>query len=418
MRGRTNVGGGGLAINANPVNKTIKSGTIIAGDFVEYYTDEQIVEQSDYVLFIFNKGDYTIALKSGKLALFKNNEQVDLYTDYNFSRVVQVCSYGNYILFLPDTSSSNGVIGVLSINTQTDSFSVVNIESIQFEKSSLNNFSIAAGNGKILVAAFYSSQNYYNFVTADIDSNGQISNVVSSYPTGNTKQSGSILEYYNNKFYQIYGPSSTTTSLVPLTIGSDGKVTYDNFGTSLLSYQKIQRKIYQDGKIVVYACNPTSASSQDYKIAVVDLVGVTASFLSVNGNCISEIINGKLICAKFDTSSSRPSAVYLYSYNYNTKEVELLNTLQVDLISFGMSYGGICNLGNLINNSIILCKRRNSDRNVYEYKKLNLVGNSIEDIPDVDYVIPYTDGGHPIGVAKDPGTTGSVIGVYIPVPVE
>ena len=38
MTGRTNVGGGGIALNADVEPKIVKSGSITAGDFVEYYT--------------------------------------------------------------------------------------------------------------------------------------------------------------------------------------------------------------------------------------------------------------------------------------------------------------------------------------------------------------------------------------------
>ena len=53
MTGRTNYGGGGIALNANVVNKEIKSGNIIAGDFVEYYSEPTYIEQTQNVNFVF-----------------------------------------------------------------------------------------------------------------------------------------------------------------------------------------------------------------------------------------------------------------------------------------------------------------------------------------------------------------------------
>ena len=53
----------------------------------------------------------------------------------------------------------------------------------------------------------------------------------------------------------------------------------------------------------------------------------------------------------------------------------------------------------------------------YNLRIFEINGDFLQEIPDTDYVIPYSGSGRSIGIAKDNGTTNDVIGVYIPLAI-
>ena len=138
MRGKTNATNG-VHLNATAVNKTVKSGQIVAGDFVEYYTTPTVIEQSKQLDFKFTVNNYAIAASTdGILYAFKNGEAAFSYSDHN---CVFVQKYNDWILFHDNTL---GVLGVLSItnNGQNVTFDIECLLSVSTKKPPLSQWLI------------------------------------------------------------------------------------------------------------------------------------------------------------------------------------------------------------------------------------------------------------------------------------
>ena len=98
MKGRTNVLGGGVILNASIAEKEIKSGNIVAGDFVEYYSEQAEIPFVSNVIYTGIIGSYIIARSpSNAIALIKNERIISTYSTYSISNSLIA---GNYIAFI------------------------------------------------------------------------------------------------------------------------------------------------------------------------------------------------------------------------------------------------------------------------------------------------------------------------------
>lgn len=404
MTGRTNVGGGGIALNANIEQKEIKSGNITAGDFVQYYTKETIVEQPSRLTFCFNIGEYTIAKKGNGIALFKNTEQVDYFSRYNVS---EICKYENFVLFY---SHASNVIGCLLINTETNTFMLVSYETTSLLYSADDYFAIVGNNNKIIVLAVDSySSGYMQFASADINNQGIISNIVISSQV-RTKQGVPYLEAYNGNFYYIYFYSGNA-AYYKLNIDSSGNVTIDNSSLkNLFSNHNNLRKMKQYENIVVYSAMG-SASNYSPEIEVVDLLEGTSLTITLLGIPVTTIENHVFV--SFENINYTEFDLHLYEYNDNSKEITLIDSYNFS-VETASSISSFKNTDAYLNNGnvMLLLDYKNS---IYYYKLLEVVYNSyIQETPEKNYVVPFSQYGHPIGVAKDSGIAGDEIDVYVP----
>lgn len=405
MTGRTNVGGGGTALNADVEPKIVKSGSITAGDFVEYFTVENLLEEGSRIYFAFNIGVYSIALKNNKISLFKNNVQVDQFTNYNITAINNLYLYNNYILFI---SSNSKTIGVLSIDTTADRFVLKSTEIISdFYSGESFACAIAASNG-VIVACRRSSDSSgyqkYTFITASINSSGEISNIVSSISRNTYDVGSDWIESYNGIFCLIHG-----TAIYSLTIDGEGKVSESYIG-SLGSYSII-RKLYQNNDIVIYSRQHEYQGNGE--IEILNLTSKTYQQLGIQGMCVTNIDNDLFVTYYYYNSQCK---LHLYRYDNTTKEVTKIDTLDiVDVVTGNVSM--TCTSCSLANSSF-LCFKGYLD-NVYRYKYYRIVGDSsIQNTVDERYVIAYQNGGNPIGVAKDSGRTNDIIDVYVPTPIS
>lgn len=404
MRGRTNVGGGGIALNANVVNKEIKSGNIIAGDFVQYYTENAIIEQSGNNLFLGNIRGYVVTVFTtytdyhnygGSIRLFKNGRQVSSYSGYTIN---DAYVYGNYIVF---SSKGSKIIGVLKIDSNGN---LILVDSLTLTAS--REYYIAAGNGKI--CAFYcdasSSTSQMNFVVCNISEEGTLSSLneqtVSGYGLG--YKSDIIFNEYNNSFYVMgYDSSSSSFPYVyvrKVEIDNDNVVTLQSRSTQFTIPDAISNgALYQNGDLLV--CGKSSAI---YAITISTGSYITLALPQYYNS--SNIVDGYFIAVS--SNSTGNSSIFLYYFDEQNKEITLINENSFDLqISSGP-------MVQFIEGTRLYVKNYSN----YNLNLLTIVNNQyIEEQSDTNYVLPFSEYGHPIGVAKDSGSTGDTIGVYVPV---
>lgn len=404
MKGRTNVGGGGIALNANVVNKEIKSGNIVAGDFVQYYTENAIIEQSGNNLFLGNIRGYVVTVFTtsinyhtygGSIRLFKNGRQISSYSGYEIN---DAYVYGNYIVF---NSGNSKIIGVLKIDTNGN---LILVDSLTLT-SSLKYY-IAAGNGKI--CAFYcgtsSSTSQMSFVVCNISEEGILSSLneqtVSGYGLG--YKSDIIFNEYNNSFYVIgaYNSSSSFTSVYArkVEIANDNTVTLQSSSTQLTIPDAISNGVlYQNGDLLV-------CGKYGYIYAITISTGSYVTLALPENYIPSNIVNGYFVAARSNNTGN--SSISLYYFNEQNKEITFINENSFDLqISSEL-------MTRFIEGTRLYVKNYSG----YNLNLLTIVNNQyIEEQSDTNYVLPFSEYGHPIGVAKDSGSTGDTIGVYVPV---
>ena len=423
MRGRTNVGGGGgISINATVERKTIKSGDIVAGDFVEYYTEPTSIPQSANLSFRFNIGDYIIAVASdNSLVAFKDGQQIASYANYNFNFIQK---YNDWIIFC---DNSLGFLGILSISD--NGFALIDAIETQDIDSSVKRIDISAGSGKICYCKVgkNSNNNYiYKIGIANMSPAGALSNFALSQirsPENPTNMYMGFVYPYNDSFYIFGGHylSSSPTWVVKrtyLSISNDNEATIDSqtdCSGIQLSFANNVKEIYRDQTAIAFIVLQDSSNVDTLcHLYILNVLAGTLNELNIpeNGMVLSYVDNDGyfLITAKRTKASNRRENYLIRLCRFNTElhEYTILDDLEE---SCAIAY--IHDLLGAICNDIIYVQRRSSssyDVDLYEiYNEIQL-----QRIPQKDYVIPYA-AGHPIGVAKEGGTTNDIIGVYIPV---
>lgn len=444
MRGRTNIGSGGISINADIETKAIASGDIIAGDFVEYYTANPYILQTEYVDFLFNLSGYAIALINNVLTAFKNGVQVDSYIDYNCT---YNCKYNDFIIFHDNTA---GVLGVLKI--VNDEF--VLVDTLQ---ASTSCHIIGAGDGKVCYCYRDTSGGSYNYkiyhCVVNISSAGILSDYVETIDTTNTDALNfKHVYYYNNYFYYYIG-----TYWTKIQIDSSNNVTIIS-RTNILSGSGVTtnvREIYFKNGVVIFAFYFAGSNDSQHtgRICILDVESANYIIKDVpdHGEIYSYVYDGKLIASGSIWVSDWPNSRYqwvanslrLYDFNENTYELTLIDEIVLPDNYSESVYGewynyfksrvanssgtvstNLCGIDDSVIYGQVKYRKRiirvsssstrtetDDDLKIYLYEALG--GTHLQPLSDTDYVIPYQDGGNVIGVAKNGGTTGDTIDVYV-----
>lgn len=399
MRGRTNVGGGGIALNANVVNKEVASGNIIAGDFVEYYTvPGSLSNQNGFDIVVGNIGEYTIIIGGTQsssygyslMYLIKNDEIVDIYED---SYIKNAIIYNNFVVI--GTIEPNKGFGTLRIIN--DKFVLIDFLNVLYGK---DNISIA--NGKIFASATGSTTAILN--VCDISDQGMLSNANQSAAAISTIQ---YVIYHNGIYYGFHYNSTSEVDVYTITFSESGVPSISSTYKQLTLYNVNPAERYvmlQTEDYIIFKSQPeTTASAALYYVTIPDFIVTRIQFTfpsssNYNFGIVSKIENGQFF-AVYNNQ-------YLYYYIFN----EVLKTITL-IDNFNTESNKIQRIGYRNGNRIAVL-----NSSLYDTFRLFELENDtyIQDISDKDYVIPYT-AGHPIGVAKDPGSTGDTIGVYIPV---
>lgn len=415
MRGRTNVGGGGISLNGTPVNKTVAGGNIIAGDFVEYYSEPSYIEQSELITFQFNIGPYCVALRSNSVVLFKGNQQISAYAGY---QVKKICKYRDMIVFLTWTSNyepaSIGVLKIVNDQLVLSDFAQTTDVNIYHSLGGV----ISVGDEKVIFISVKESGStvlLFEGYALDISNAGILSNgtktAFSDKEWGTRRDK--ISACFNDHIHYIYslGAGSYNNGYTwKATVDSNNNITLERTNISTYS-TAVDNLIAQYGDRLIFNGRTGSGSSSTNCIYTYNVATNNSSMLNTGGY-ISGIIDGNLfISYKEGSSVSTATKIYvkLFRYDEQANNITLLSEYEYEVETVGQTpitgfnaetdYGYIQLFYN--------------DGNV---RLLKVIDNIIQDEPDADKVKPYLDGGHPIGVAKESGAIGSVIPVYIPMP--
>ena len=381
MKGRTNVLNGGIILNANTVDKEIKTGNIVAGDFVQYYTESSTISYDEYMYFIGYIGDYTVVAignnSTKNIAILKDDVILDRYVDHGFNyQPYWAVIVENIIIFY---SADDSVITLKIVN---DKLTLVDIRTPSYL------YSPCYVNGKFM--GMETNKAYIN--VCDIDSEGNISEFTRS--AFNFNSSNVDFKYYNGIYYAVgqgsysgYKFELDSNNQAINIVSGQGKI---DTGFSLFSQ-------FQYGSKVLYPNNPSAIP-----ICLHDLV--TGANVQVAG--IRSGTSGKPIIIQVENSHTYiltyGSTFHLYEFDPDSVTVSLI-------ASGGSNYKESLATAWLKNNIINATIYNSTNR-----KKLQVYGEGIIAIPDVNYVIPYDGNINPIGVAKESGTAGDTIAVYVP----
>lgn len=416
MRGKTNIGGGGIAINATPQQKTIKGGNIIAGDFVEYYSEPKWIEQSEWVYFRFCIGEYTVGIRNKAVVLFKNNEQISSYYGH---QILDINKYNDMITFLANTGSySIYTVGVLKIvNDQLVLVSSQETTGITSPGSSYNYAAQCAGNGKLLflhITGNSSNNKIDKGYAFDISSEGVLSNGVKTEEIGAiwTDRLYSIdIIFCNNYFYSHSdGGSYGGGYNHKFSVGQNNIITFE-VGTSEPNLQYASQELARFGSRILYNGSYNSSGN----IITYDVISKNTSVLSTD-DYTPGIIDGNLFVAykRLDVGSyTYKIKIRLYRYNEQANNITLINEIVLD--DEALSQTPITGINATTHYVYVQFIKQSSSSNTYNVRLFEISNGRLQDIQDQNYVIPYQEGGNPIGVAKDSGAVNDVIDVYIPV---
>lgn len=432
MRGRTNIGGGGIAINATVEQKTIKSGNIIAGDFVEYFSEKQKINQNANCYFKFNISEYSVALRDYAVVIFKNGQITSAYTG---NVIYKICKYNNLILFLA-YENDKYIIGVLKI--QNDQ--LVYVDSVEtgvnFNASTINReISICAGNGKVVIVGikkYYSNpqMRIYAGYVCDIANDGTLSNGAgTNFPTSeadayvwsNNDTRKQIAIVYNDGHFRAVSLVGEG-NIYELTIDSNNSITpvvsgfqqFISSSTTVSNIGELENIAGQFGNLIVF----TSGYYSGY--ITLNIISGAVSNILVDGHASTVIDQGRFITTEVSENGSfsfyNILTVRLYSYNELTNSIELLDTFSIEETdAFApVNSNAYRSCINETTHTVyaVTYKSNNYPFYIYLFKVVNR--NNIENFSDINYVISYAGEGNPIGVAKDSGAVNDIIGVYIP----
>lgn len=436
MRGKTNATNG-VHLNATAVNKTVKSGQITAGDFVEYYTPATYIEQSASVSFCFCIGHYAIAKVSGFIAAFKDGQQIATYTGLTCSYIAKVDD------FIVAYDNNQGVIGVLSLSNEE--FTLVDTLTV-----ATGQLCVGGGSGKLATIKRVSSSEAIIGI-ADISSSGELSNYQTTSVSKNITSKCLIEEYAGDLYLLASGIGSCK-----IIIDENNNVTLDTPISFSFMWHDTFKEVYKSENVVVIAFNKGSSSYYGGHITILDFVSGSSSEFSPPkyGEIVTCINDGYFLATtKIDYvgyvrpvwSNSTAIQYYaneliLYSFDEETFEVAevdrititddytVLKSTQPGDIYYDMYQTGKCAEGMILDTVIyaqikkqmkvtvgsggtVQSSAQVTTYNISLYEILD--ATQLQEMSQKDYVIPYA-AGHPIGVAQTDGNVNDVIPIYVP----
>ena len=274
---------------------------------------------------------------------------------------------------------------------------------------------ICAGNGKIIIIHLYQSSSKYILdvgYVCNISNEGILSNPVatdfySSSITWGSSQREQIEVCYNNGHFRGFSFTGSG-NIFDFTIDSNNLITCSQPVTQVsIGVSTGISWFNQIGDIVLIS----GGSNLFYYIAL-DIMSGTTSRLQTNGTP-GILDQDRFVAVEYKTINNVYSAIYsLYKYNALANNVELLDT-KTKVAENGHKIDYSC-VNRLTNHAY--CPLPTALSSPYKLEIFDIVSeNRLVEVSDTNYVIPYTNGSYPIGVAKDAGTTNDIIDVYMPV---
>lgn len=407
MLGRTNAGDGGIILNATIEPKEVATGnSITAGDFVNYYTVSQrativgnkkisynempIVMGDDLCVFPIRTND------TDKFSLFLcelSGATLTVKDSYNGRIITSIIKYDDDYFF--GVYTGNGV-GVACYSVSNGAISEVSSVQITTSSSYITNMYYDATSRKIIVG----SSGVGTFIS--VSESMQLSAIAETVALGTNSK---YISSDGNKIV-IFGDRFTVRN-----------IDFVNNTTSDAIYDSNQFLSATSGQIIGghFIGIALLRSESQNVIANIDLNTFTVQYKATMGESdyipqtMSEFYNSNYF-AVVDTTAK---AVALYRVRTDSYTTELVSNIKVDNVT---DYSPVVfEKDGYIYKTARSTSSTTSTGNVYMWTYYrNSTSSVISDFIDTDYVINWDGSGNPIGVAKDSGSAGQTINVYVP----
>lgn len=427
MTGRTNCAGE-ISLNADVESKVIAANkSIVAGDFVQYYTQSyslgmeysKLIKLSDtmYVGYHWENNNHHLDLIKKDGDAFSIIDSY--YTDRKLEDICPDSSASDLFYALEEYSSYTSPSynsKILVFKVENDEISLLDETAIQNNNApnkifhygskgshssvlitSYTNASTGSGSSSVYITTYYKTTENSNDYTYTKwgEWSAVESNLNYEFPS---RCANGFVKDSNDYLYMVGGTQASRQSsrdytffaVAKLHIGSDGAPVID-----------LYKRIYNDGLVVAYSLLFTLPEIASNKII--------CSAVESNrfGRCFV-IDSDTLNVGSFSISQGyAPSNIF-----GTNKMVSYRNLYEIDIATNSGTaiYSGDSSLSIskaiVTNDGYVL----SSDGKVYQVTNGMTEVHGIE---DTDYVIPFKKPGNPIGVAKESGTAGDTINVYI-----
>ena len=401
MRGRTNAGNGGIFLNATTDSFEVASGNITAGDFVEYYYDTTEKELSGSI--INNSKSYPVGENTGLyMALVNSIPTLYKWVD-GLITIVDTYSYTATTLFPYNGTTFLAGNYVLSVDVNQEELSLI----------SSSNYTFTAKLNDNILISLNASGHLYTLNCTDLANISLMSSISSV--------SGVFICAYNNVVYTLWGTTSTYGRLyltpweVNTETGEITKVTNIEIASTGSSASAVANRQYPLSSVilanryVVFAYTFFGSATTAKTICVFDLVekrkAVSTLLEILNSVNIGDISssdidnNGYIIIAEKATGGITEKAVALFRFNPANQTLTKLSSLALD------------------NNYSAVFKRSSNSYSLHtndSYMELTNTNNVLSIGELTNTVKEWAGSGNPLGVAKQTGSAGSTIEVYIP----
>lgn len=407
MRGRTNASNGGIFLNATTDDFEVATdNNIIAGDFVEYLYDTGVnplnaTFAGDSYLVDDTTHTY-IALIGGFPTLFTYiNGEITIVDTYETSSACLVMlDATHYFVF----NSTTYYVGLISCTTSeitliTETASTSSVEFVRVDSTSMVYRRSNSGN----LYKAYTDENYsqINIRSINMSSSFNIAGATSNMVITCTKSNSGTT--YTNTFSR-YNASN-------LTLIDTFTITTYNYG---LSFKP--QLLFNDRYILTYNTSKVGSSPFYYyqELRIIDteekrqVVSATVqnehsgtSSLSFSQNNSS---NEFIVSEEEYISSPANYKVWNYLFTFNNNLGTLTKSEKTELDNTRLTFiyykFGEKKYGAMINNS--------------GYQNVDITTGRVVFGTPTDTVKEWTGSGNPMGVAKQSGTAGDTIEVYIP----
>lgn len=396
MRGRTNVGlYSGVAINANVEEKVVDSDIIAAGNFVEYTQNFETLDVAyPFGSLPLNYKENYIIIDGCRLIDTSNGgfELVNYFTSYGFSS------------FCILNDSIYGIIKSLYLQREVCKLNIVNNEIVFDKKIKIPEDvyypTICSYNDKIVFIGDYKHNAISYFI---LDSELNILN--NSYVSGGDYFSSSE-EIKDSKQVQDKIFLCSTNKLFSFDLSDENvlsvvsKNTYG--GTSYLGH---------DSYDVIYGRKSGSSSNYSIEVCMFNLISGQRSTLKTfsfrNNECSYTNLFANKYLIIYNNYNISNGFISLLKYDSNFKSIEVIQEIQTTYdINGSYGYGLITNDG-----LCLIPEDENAIYHLYSISEENpiLTGKVVK-----GRVKNFAGVGNPIGVAKQNGSRGNIIEVYIP----
>lgn len=367
MRGRTNAHSG-IVLNATTSNKVVKNTPITAGDFVEYYTESALVDLNYRVIGGTKVGNYIVLLLTTGLALLKFQDgKATFVSSYSTNTFTHICEYDGKLYGVKSSSGSY----IYKMEIANDLI----VDNGYITLSSSIGQSVYLTNVDGYLVAFSGSK--YAVIEDDVVKK------LDSISLGATINDVEIIDDVT------YILSNGESRFATLHVSSDFTLTATRIayvsGTEILGiFDDRYAIIRQNTNVNVYTVDivagtygSTSNSfwSQYY----------TYNFINLGGGYIAGVSSGHTVLGEYTQG-------------------EIVEASHDNVTAFGFY---------LYDNDKIVATSLSSEKQI----KTLIVDRTLKKLTEyqsTNYVIPWAGSGNPIGVAKNSGSAGDTIGVYIP----